>query len=210
MWVNQDQFRLLKKNTLFKGVPESHLKSFLNPKNFIKVEDGSIIYSLDGEASDIYLVIEGEVKIKFYKAKSIEIKILFDFFGEAEILERSKRFSSAVANKDCVFYKMSLAELNDLCEGSKNVITNLKKKDEPGINEQFGGKFDDLDAILDPDDLAKDNDIIDFDQEKQEESLKKLSDEDLNTILEKQRNKHDLDGDLNDNQNIKDDDFDDL
>jgi CRP-like cAMP-binding protein len=109
--VNQEQLRLLKNNTLFKGVPEAYLNSYLKPKNFIQVEDGKILYSCYEETSDLYLVIEGEVKIKFCKEKNIEFKILFDFFGETEILEGGKRLSFAVANSDCVLYKMSTAEL---------------------------------------------------------------------------------------------------
>ena len=210
MFVNQELFRLIKINTLYKGVPETYLKLSLMPKKFIKVEDGKILYSCNEEASEIYLVIEGEVKIKFRKEKIIEFKILFDFFGEAEILEESKRFSSAVANRDCVLYKMSIAELKDLCEGNKSVIANLNKKDQQEIKEFPGGETPDLDLVLDADNPTGEIEIIDFDQEKEEEMLKEHSEEDLNIILEKRKSKHELDGDLNDKQNFEDEDSKDL
>ena len=210
MLVNEELFRLLKKNTLFKGVPELYLKTSLKPKNFIKLVDGEIIYSYDEEASEIYLTVEGEVKIKFRKEKIIEFKILFDFFGEAEILEKSKRFSSAVANRDCVLYKMSIAELTDLCEGSKSVIANLNKKDQQEIKGLPGGETPDLDSALDSDNRTEKMEPIDFDQEKEEEMLKELSEEDLNVILEKQKSKRELNGDLNDKQNFDDEELEDL
>ena len=207
MLVNQDHLRLLNRNTLFKGVPEEYLKKTLKPKNFINVKDGEILYSCNEEASEIYLVIEGQVKIKFSKENRIESKIVLDFFGEADILKGSERLSSAVANSDCVLYKMSIAELKEISHLSKSVMSNLNKK---GIIESPEGDSADLHSKLNSDDPTKENGIIDFDQENEEDKIKKLSDEDLSFILEKQRSKLELDGDLNDKQKFRDEDMDDL
>ena len=71
-----------------------------------------------------------------------------------------------------------------------------------------GGETPELDSILDSDNPTEEIEIIDFDQEK--EMLKEQSEEDLNVILEKQKSKHELDGDLNAKQNIEDEDSEDL
>lgn len=207
MLVNQDQFRLLNKNTLFKGVPKEYLETTLKPKNFINVRDGEILYSCNEEASEIYLVIEGQVKIKFSKENRIESKIVLDFFGEVDVLNGRERLSSAVANSDCVLYKMSIDELKEIGNSSKSIMSNLNKK---GIIESPEGDSADLHSKLNSDDPTKENGIIDFDQENEEDKIKKLSDEDLSFILEKQRSKLELDGDLNDKQKFRDEDMDDL
>ena len=210
MLVDQEQFRLLKKNTLLRGIREEYLNSYLNPKNFLKFTEGEILDSSNEVSSEIYLVIDGEVKIKFNGNKNIEFKIIFDFFGEAEVLARSKRFSSAVANKNCTLYKMSTEELNQLSKTSNAILANLDKNDEREKNNTILNETVDYDSILDGDNPSLDKEVIDFDQDKEDEVLNELSEKDLNDILQKQRSKHELDCDINDKENIKDEDLDDL
>jgi CRP-like cAMP-binding protein len=210
MIVDQEQFRLLKKNTLLRGIQEEYLNSYLKPKNFLKFTEGEILYSTNEVSSEIYLVIDGEVKIKFNENKNIEFKIIFDFFGEAEILTRSKRISSAVANKNCTLYKMSTEELNQLSKTSNVILANLDKNDEREKNNTILNKTVDYDSILDGDNSSLDKEVIDFDQEKEDEVFNELSEKDLNDILQKQRSKHELDCDINEKENIKDEDSDDL
>jgi CRP-like cAMP-binding protein len=208
--VNQDQIRLLKKNTLFKGVPEEYLNSSLKPKNFIKVEDGEILYSSNEESSAVYLIIEGEIKIKFYKEKKIEHKILFDFFGEAEILKKSKRNSCAVADSEGILYKMSISELKNLFGVSKSLTDNLSRKNVRQIDEYNEGEITDLDSALDDHNSNKDSEIIDFDREQEEEMINEVSQEDLSAILEKQRSKNNIDNDLNDKKKFEDENSEDF
>jgi len=65
MIVDEQLFRLLKTNTLFRGVSLTILKPYFKPKNFFQVKDGEIIYNNDSDATELYLVVEGEVKLKF-------------------------------------------------------------------------------------------------------------------------------------------------
>ena len=148
MLVNKESLKLLYENKLFDGGSKIFLKSFLKPKNFIKATDGEIIYNGGEETSEMFLIVEGEVKIKYYRDRTIENKNLFDFFGEAEILAKSKRNSSAVANSECVLYKISIAELNLLAKSDKTISDNLHKKDGDAISRSSESVTPDLGTPL--------------------------------------------------------------
>ena len=134
MIVDGERIRLLKTNGLFKGISESFLKPYLKPKYFSEVKEGEIIYVCGDETSELFLIVEGEVKIKFScngnDKVNVNHKYLSDFFGEDEILKGGKRISSAVAETDCVLFKMNSAELKQLSSSDKKIADNLKSKDE--------------------------------------------------------------------------------
>ncbi len=123
MMLSQNELKLVQPNSLFSSVSESYLKSFIKSKNFFTAKEGTLIYSFDDQAKDIYLVIEGEVKIKFCDNRSIIYKTLSEFFGEKEILEKTKRVSFAIANKDCKLYRIEADEL-DILSKDNNVVLN--------------------------------------------------------------------------------------
>jgi CRP-like cAMP-binding protein len=123
----QDLLKLLKTNSLFKSVPEAFLKSFIKPKNFFIAKEGTLFYSADDEANEMYLIIEGEVKIKYSDQKNVEHRYLQDFFGEKEILDKSNRISYAIADRNCKLYRISVEEINLLIQYDEIMLNNLKK-----------------------------------------------------------------------------------
>ena len=123
MMLSQNELKLVQPNSLFSSVSESYLKTFIKPKNFFIAKEGTLIYSFDDQAKDIYLVIEGEVKIKFCDNRSIIYKAFSEFFGEKEMLEKTKRVSFAIANKDCKLYRIEADELSILSKDN-NVVLN--------------------------------------------------------------------------------------
>ena len=125
MIVDQDHLKLVRTNELFKSVPESFLKTFIKPKNFECVKDGTLLYSFDDDSNEFYLIVHGEVKIKFCDKSTIERKYLHDFFGEKEILDESKRYSFAVADKDCTLYKIDAAEFKELMKNEETIANNI-------------------------------------------------------------------------------------
>lgn len=127
MIVDQDMLKLLKSNSLFKSVPESFLKSFIKPKKFFLAKEGTLLYSIEDAADAIYLIVKGDIKIKFVDKKNIEYRYLLDFFGEKEILDNTNRVSFAIANNDCTLYKIDKEELEKLIESYKEVSDNLNK-----------------------------------------------------------------------------------
>ena len=136
MIVDAERIRLLRTNGLFKGISGSVLKPYLKPKYFFEVKEGDILYVCGDTASEIFLIVEGEVKIKFScngngnSNANVKHKFLSDFFGEDEILKGGERTSSAVAETDCVLFKMNSEELKQLSTSEKKIADNLKTKGE--------------------------------------------------------------------------------
>jgi signal transduction histidine kinase len=120
-------FSVVRNNSLFQGVNDFEFTLNVNPKDFIVVEDGGIIYQ-PGDLSDaIYLIIDGEVKLKITDSGSPTIikKERNEFFGEKETLDNLARKSSAVANKDSILYMIRKNEIISLLQKSRLIKSNL-------------------------------------------------------------------------------------
>ena len=123
----------IKSNNLFKNVDFSSLSFPFDVKNFEELKEGDLIYSAGEPANYIYLLIEGEVKVKLTSVKRLFFKSSNDFFGESEVLGNTVRNSSALANGDCVLYKIDNTLLSRLLNDSSSLRANLlfdRKRDE--------------------------------------------------------------------------------
>jgi signal-transduction protein with cAMP-binding, CBS, and nucleotidyltransferase domain len=154
MIVDKDLQTMATSNSLFNGVSKEQLKSYIKPKNFIQIKDGSIIYKNEDPADEVYLVIHGEVKIKCNDKKKIDYKYITDYFGEEGIENKQNRQSTAIANKDSILYKITSEELNNLVNGIAKVKENLS------IDNSVIDQFDPNQFLIDennviPDDLTK-------------------------------------------------------
>ncbi len=121
-------------NKLFSGIKSPDFKLSTHQNRFLNFMEGDIIYQ-QGDASDcIYLIMEGEVKVKIplqAGISNIYRKGKDEFFGEKEIFGKSKRSSSAVANTDCILYKIIKKDLNDLVKKNKTLNDNIRKTNIP-------------------------------------------------------------------------------
>ena len=115
-------------NKLFKGIGQETLKIILHQNNYFELNEGDIVYK-NGDASDVvFLIAEGEIKIKIPQVSGTSIiarKEKDDFFGEKEFIEKSLRKSSAVANTGCILYKLNRKEIAELISKNKNIRKNL-------------------------------------------------------------------------------------
>ena len=141
MIVDQDMLKLAKNNSLFKNLPYSFLKSFIKPKKFFLAKEGTLLYSFDDTVDAVYLVVKGDIKIKFVDKRNIEYRYLLDFFGEKEMLEKTNRISFAIANNECTLYKIDSAELQELIESYPEVNDNLNKLDKVEDPELIQSNF---------------------------------------------------------------------
>lgn len=128
MVIFDDSIDSVLKNSLFKGLDRSCFKKYFNYKNFYIAKEGEIIYSNDDESLFLYLIIQGEVKIKLTGIKKFIDRYLFDYFGEIEILKSTKRISSALAMKDTLIYKIDSKVLMELCLSNSRIKGNLENK----------------------------------------------------------------------------------
>jgi len=123
-------FDLIKTNRLFHRVAESDIKLNASVKDFRNYDDGEIIFQTGDSADTIFLLIEGEVKIKHSHAvdgQRVFEKGKDDFFGETEFLAQTQRASSAVANKPCRCYLLKRKDLNDLLSSNRAILGNLQR-----------------------------------------------------------------------------------
>ncbi|MBT8378555.1 MAG: cyclic nucleotide-binding domain-containing protein [Ignavibacteria bacterium] len=150
MIVNSELVKMVSSNTLFKGISKDFLKSFVKPKNYYGVKEGTIIYSKGEEATNLYLIVEGEVKIKFCDKKKVEHKFITDFFGEEEILNKEIRASHAVANHDSILYSIKVEDLENLVQQQRKISGNLVKKND---NDIYGFTEQNDDEQLIPNEL---------------------------------------------------------
>ena len=121
-------------NKFFAGVNESVINTLFKPEYFKDVNEGEIIFETGDSADCLYLLIRGDVKIKFPSLHYKSSKIFNDFFGEKELIERDHRISSAIANSKCLLYSIDKKIFDALLSKSevfKNNIDNYGEVELP-------------------------------------------------------------------------------
>jgi signal-transduction protein with cAMP-binding, CBS, and nucleotidyltransferase domain len=145
MFENIKLMRFATLNTLFKGMEKPQIKNIIKAKMLKTFEEGTFIYQQNEDASCLYLITEGEVKIKYSDGGKGEQKFLLDFFGEKEIIENSKRNSAAIAEKKCILYEIPLKELKILIQQNpfikKNLIAANNARKENNQPKEFEKAF---------------------------------------------------------------------
>ncbi len=119
---------VLGSNLLLKGLDESVINSVFNSKNFRAEKEGELIFQSGDEGNFLYLILQGEVKLKYSGTKGSNAsfrRVKNEFFGEQEVLEKTTRISSAVADTDCIFYLISKEELFQLISKHRGILKNL-------------------------------------------------------------------------------------
>jgi len=115
----------IKLNKFFAGVNDSVINTLFKSENFKDVKEGEIIYQTGDIADCIYILLRGDVKIKFPSHNYISNKIFNDFFGEKELIEKTRRISSAVANSKCLLYLIDEKIFNALLSKSEVIKNNI-------------------------------------------------------------------------------------
>jgi signal transduction histidine kinase len=112
-------------NKFFTGVNETMIDTYFKPECFKDVNEGDILYQSGDSADYLYLLLRGDVKIKFPSRNYISSKIFNDFFGEKELIDGSRRISSAIANSKCLLYLIDEKTFNALLSKSKIIKNNI-------------------------------------------------------------------------------------
>ena len=119
--------RDIKNNKLFTGVKESALTTFFDQKEIKEAREGEIIYRTGDQSNALYLIIKGEVRVKFPTNSYVANKIYNDFFGEKEFVEDTKRISSAMAFSKLIYYRIEKSSFNSLIKKNPAIEENLEK-----------------------------------------------------------------------------------
>lgn len=129
-------------NILFNGVKTNSLPVNLNGKLYEDFKEGEIIYESGDESNFVYLIVSGKVKIKENGVKKLVYRRENEFFGEKEIIKKSNRFSSAMAETDSTLYKISKQDFESLLKKlpavKQNIIdfTNLTNDDFNSVEQK--------------------------------------------------------------------------
>ncbi|MCH7770836.1 MAG: cyclic nucleotide-binding domain-containing protein [Bacteroidetes bacterium] len=108
-------------NKIFSGVSDSEIDSLINPNNLLHINEGDVIYQTGDDTNELYLLLRGNVKIKFPSHNYISNKIFNDFFGEKELFENTRRNSSAVAINNCLLYLVKKSDLESFFSKSHSI-----------------------------------------------------------------------------------------
>jgi len=149
---------LIQSNDLFKDTDFNSLNIPFDPKSFLEFKEGDLIYSSGQPAEFIYLLINGDVKIKLNSLKRLFFKSPNEYFGETEVLKKETRDSSAVANSDCLLYQIEESLLTKLINDSSEIRAVLLYKDNNGpddinhssIIEEVNKKISEVELISEP------------------------------------------------------------
>lgn len=177
---------------MFRGMDKQFFKRYYNSKDFYIAKEGEIIYSTGDESPYLYLVVQGEVRIKVSATRQVVDCYLYDFFGETEILHPSKRNASAVAMIDTILYKISSGLLRELCTHNLKLERNLKNvyvSDSSIKNEIVP---DELLLQVPPSEYIPEVDLTLSFEDFSEEVSKELSEAELDKILEKQKSQQEF------------------
>jgi len=130
----------LKNNNFFSGISEADINEIFNLKEFTEIKEGDIIYKTGEESLGLYLVIKGDVRIKYSSNNYISNKIFNDFFGEKELIDNTRRISSAVAFSKLLLYRIDRNIFKNLLAKNPVISGNVKKYGElklPEINYEI-------------------------------------------------------------------------
>ncbi|HSL90869.1 MAG TPA: cyclic nucleotide-binding domain-containing protein [Ignavibacteriaceae bacterium] len=163
------------------------MKKYYNPKNFYIAKDGEIIYTNGEESTFLYLIIQGEIRIKVSGKKELINRYLYDFFGEMEILQANKRKSCAVAMTETILYKIDFELLHELCLAFIRINRNLKNRYEIEDNLQSDLKINESTLAISTEEESPENELLIPDEIFNDELSAELSEDELDAILAKQK-----------------------
>jgi CRP-like cAMP-binding protein len=135
----------LKLNKFFTDVNETVINSIYKPENFKEVNEGDVIYKAGETSEELYLLLRGDVKIKFPSHNYISNKVFNEFFGEKELFDKTRRNSSAVANNKCLLYRVQKHIFETLISKSKTIKKNIETFGEikiPEVNTATKSRID--------------------------------------------------------------------
>ncbi len=139
MSQNKDSI-LIASNKFFAGINETEIKINFSSKNLTAIKEGEVIFQNGGSSEEIYLIVDGEVKIKFPNpngAPIIKTKIKNDFFGDTEFIEKIPRKSSAVAETNCLLFILNRTEYIELISLNPLIKKNLPLENTDSSSQKY-------------------------------------------------------------------------
>ncbi len=134
----------IKNNKLFSGIKEAVLIPIFDQKEIREAREGEVIYKTGDQSNSLFLIIKGDLRVKFPSNNYVSNKIFNDFFGEKELMDETRRISSAVAFSRLIYYKLDKATFKSLMSKHPAIGNNLQKYGElklPDVSIDLDRKF---------------------------------------------------------------------
>lgn len=116
--MNQDMMHsLLSKITIFAGIEENDVDEIIKECSFIERKKGDILIAEGTEATNIYIVLKGKIKIILNINKEPFELLELDAgncVGEASVIGIQKHCASAIVEEDAEFLVLSRKALMDI------------------------------------------------------------------------------------------------
>lgn len=128
MKKKKDLLAVLKKVTIFSGIDEDKLKQIYSECDVIKEKAGTMIVEEETDATEIFILLTGRVKIVLdIKRDPIEIVKLDpgSCMGEASVIGVQKHCASAILTEDSELLVLSRKVLMDIYAKDKELFSML-------------------------------------------------------------------------------------
>jgi len=133
--TNERNINQIFANRLFENCSNRVTGYNYSNRNFSEYKDGDVIFQAGDSANFVYLVISGDVKLKFKNSSKLIFKRTNDFFGDFEINKGTSRASSAVAVSDCVLFRIDKDTLKKILSFENQIFLNMKSAEEADLKE---------------------------------------------------------------------------
>jgi len=134
----------LKNTRLFDEFSEDELRYILKIGKKIEVPKGRIIFYEGMEGRELYIVMEGSIKIykkKVIKEKESEVFLAGihrgEFFGEMALLREMPRTATAEAIEDTILFKISKEYLEEILRDKKDMAIKMYRAFISGLVERL-------------------------------------------------------------------------
>lgn len=133
----------LKNLKVFSAVPEEELLQVAELCEEVKIPTGSVIFRQNDQASDVYVIVEGEVSLVVCDAisacRQIGVARAGELVGWSTVLERRLLTDMACTNTPVTALKFDGAELLNFCESHSKFGFELMRMTAFTIAERLSG-----------------------------------------------------------------------
>lgn len=133
--ANERNINQIFTNRLFENCSNRVTGYNYSNRNFSEYKEGDVIFQAGDSANFVYLVISGNIKLKFRNSSRLIFKRTNDFFGDFEINKGTSRASSAVAVSDCVLFRIDKDTLKKIQSVENQIFLNMKSAEEADLRE---------------------------------------------------------------------------
>jgi CRP-like cAMP-binding protein len=128
MKVTKNLYAILKSVTIFSGLSEDEVKEICSKCSSTKGEKGNVIIEQDTEATEIFILLKGRLKIILnIREAPIELAEMGPghCIGEASVVGVQRHSASVVLTKDSEFIVLSRKALMEIYSENKDVFSIL-------------------------------------------------------------------------------------